>query len=400
MSFVFPAQVVFVLALSVLIYVYLGYPLLVYFVSCFFPKIVRRGDFEPSVSVVIAAYNEEKDIRAKIENTLLIDYPQDKLEIIVASDCSSDRTDEIVGEFVEVGVKLLRQPERKGKTSAQNSAVESASGDFILFSDATTMYQPGVLRSMMPNFADEAIGCVAGRLIYEDSSGSGVGSGAKKYWSYETFLKHSESAACSLVGASGCLYAVRKSAYIPMYAEACSDFLIATYIYKQGLRTVFEPNAECTEETNRESGKEFNMRVRVTSRTLTDLWRNREVLNPLHSGFFAIELISHKILRYCVPIILILLFLSSAYLAISSQIFLAILFLQIIFYGAALLGLSLERRSIKSGMLSMPLYFSLVNLASLVAIYKFLRGERYVIWDTVREGKLKPNQDAASQRNA
>ena len=160
-----------------------------------------------------------------------------------------------------------------------------------------------VLQAMLPNFADETVGCVAGKLIYVDSTESGVGKGAKSYWNYETFIKENESRACSLIGASGCLYAVRKSAYKPMYPEACSDFLIATILYEQGLRTVYEPNAVCTEETNKKSDKEMRMRVRVISQTFTDLWRNRSMMNPFKSGFYAIELISHKVFRYAVPII-------------------------------------------------------------------------------------------------
>jgi cellulose synthase/poly-beta-1,6-N-acetylglucosamine synthase-like glycosyltransferase len=199
-------------------------------------------------------------------------------------------------------VRLFRQEGRVGKTITQNNAVEQATGEIILFSDATTMYQPDVLRRMLPNFADKTIGCVAGKLVYVDDSRSNVGKGAKSYWSYETFIKESESRACSLIGASGCLYAVRKSAYKPMYAEACSDFLIATKIYEQGLRSVYEPTAICTEETNRKAGKELQMRVRVISQTFNDLWRNRRMLNPFHGGFFAVELFSHKLLRYAAPL--------------------------------------------------------------------------------------------------
>nr|MDQ3043176.1 glycosyltransferase family 2 protein [Acidobacteriota bacterium] len=278
------AQFVFWSSAGVIFYVYVGYPLLVFAVSRLFPKPTVRAAFEPPVSIIITAYNEERDIRAKLENTLSIDYPPEKLEIIVASDCSSDKTDEIVGEFKSRGVKLYRQAERKGKTSAQNMAVERAAGEIILFSDATTLYETDVLRAMLPNFADKTVGCVAGKLVYVDASDSSVGKGARSYWNYETFLKESESRACSLIGTSGCLYSVRKSAYQPMYPEACSDFFIATLVYKQGLRTVYEPAAVCTEETNRHSGKEMQMRVRVISQTFNDLWRNREMLNPLRSG--------------------------------------------------------------------------------------------------------------------
>ncbi len=207
------AQIIFWLSVAAIFYAYIGYPVLVYLVSLAFPKRIKRGAFEPKVTILITAYNEENAIRQKLENTLLIDYPPEKLEILVASDGSTDKTDEIVREFGARGVRLFRQEGRVGKTLTQNNAVMQAAGEIILFSDATTDYRAEVLREILPNFSDESIGCVAGKLIYVDASASNVGKGAQKYWNYETFLKQSESNACSLIGASGCHYAVRKSAY-------------------------------------------------------------------------------------------------------------------------------------------------------------------------------------------
>lgn len=384
------AQIIFWLSLAALIYTYIGYPIFVYVVSFLRPLKVQKSGFLPNVTVIITAYNEERDIRAKLENTLQIDYPKNKLEILVASDCSNDKTDEIVKEFANKGVKLYRQTERLGKTMAQNAAVEKASGEIILFSDATTMYEKDVLQAMLPNFADKTVGCVAGKLIYVDDSSSNVGKGAKSYWNYETFIKTSESRACSLIGASGCLYAVRKSLYQPMYAEACSDFLICTIIYRQGFRSVFEPNAVCTEETNRQTDKEMQMRVRVIGQTFTDLWRNRAVLNPLKSGFFAVQVISHKVFRYAVPLFLLVILLSSTILAFSSIFFTLIFAVQFIFYLMALTGWLLERRGKNVGILAIPLYFVLTNLASLIAFYKFLSGENYARWEPIRETKENP----------
>jgi len=384
------AQIIFWISCAALIYVYVGYPLLVYLISRLRPLEIKKSFVEPTVTVLITAYNEERDIRAKLENTLRIDYPKEKLEILVASDCSSDKTDEIVKEFADKNVKLYRQNERLGKTMAQNAAVELAAGEIILFSDATTDYATDVLRQMLPNFADETIGCVAGRLIYVDESRSGVGKGAKSYWSYETFLKRSESRACSLIGASGCLYAVKKSAYRPMYAEACSDFLICAKVYEQNLRSIYEPNAVCTEETNRQTDKEFKMRVRVIGQTFTDLWRNRRMMNPLANGFFAVEIISHKLLRYAVPLFLILIFFSSLALAYYSNIFAILFALQAGFYLAAFIGWSLERGKKSVSVFAIPLYFTLANLAAAIAFYKFLRGESYASWEPIRELKTAP----------
>lgn len=382
---VLAAQILFWSSLFALFYTYIGYPLLVYLVSLLRPLKVKRSNVEPTVTVIITAYNEEKDIRAKLENTLQIEYPKDKIDILVASDGSTDKTDEIVKEFSNQGVKLFHQEGRVGKTTTQNNAVAQATGEIILFSDATTMYQPNVLTEMLPSFADESIGCVAGKLIYVDVGETSIGKGAKSYWNYETFLKENESRACSLIGASGCLYAIRREAYKPMYPEACSDFLIATVMYEQGLRTVYEPNAICLEETNNQSNKEMRMRVRIISQTITDLWRNRKMMNPLRSGFYAIELFSHKLLRYSVPIFLILIFLANAFLAFNSNAFQLFILLQLGFYAMAFLSWICERNGVRLGILTIPLYFTLANLASLIGFYKFLTGERYARWEPIRE---------------
>ena len=389
MNLTLPAEIVFWLSAAALLYTYVGYPLLVALVGGLRPRATHRGECSPVVSVIIAAYNEERDLAAKLENTLRLDYPKDLLEVIVASDASNDRTDEIARSFATGGVRLHVQPERLGKTAAQNAAVEQARGEIILFSDATSLYQPSVLRAIIPNFADPSIGCVAGRLIYVDPANSRVGHGARSYWNYETFLKRHESRAGSLIGASGCLYAVRRSAYVQLYHEACSDFIIATKMVEQGLRAVYEPQAVCTEETNRCPGKELEMRVRVITQTFADLWRHRAMLNPFRSGFYAVQLLSHKGMRYLVPFFLIGVLAASAWLASNSLLFLVVLLGQLACYLGAFAAWLLERVGARNRLLSLPQYFVLANLASLVACYKFLRGERYARWEPIRE-KMSP----------
>lgn len=378
------ACAVFALCSALIVYVYLGYPLIVFLIGKLRGKAIDKGSVEPEVSLIISAFNEEKAIRGKIENTLELEYPADKLEIIVVSDGSTDSTDNIVSEFADRGVRLVRQ-ERGGKTAAQNLAVEHSGGDIILFSDATSMYRPDVVRKMVANFADKTVGCVAGKLIYVDPTKSDTGSGSRSYWGYETFLKENESLACSLIGVSGCLYAVRARNYIPMYPEACSDFLIATLIFGQGLKTVYEPEAVCIEETNVRSDKEMRMRIRVIAQTFSDLWRNRRMLNPFVSGFFAIQLISHKLLRYCIPLFLIGVLLSSAILATDSTLFLLIFGVQIAFYLAAIAAWVLGAVGIRLGLFSIPYYFVLTNVASVAGFLQFLRGKRYAAWEPIRE---------------
>ena len=364
-------ETAFWICLVLLGYVYVGYPLIVFVVSLLFPKPIRKGDIEPTVTILITAYNEELAIRSK-------------LEILVASDGSNDGTEAIVQEFAPRGIKLFRQEGRVGKTVTQNNAVKEASGEIILFSDATTHYDRDVFKWILPAFADETVGCVAGRLVYVDDDSTTVGRGAQSYWSYETFLKLAESQACSLIGASGCLYAVRREAYRPMYPEACSDFLICTMIYRQGMRSVFAPDAVCFEHTNRSASDELKMRVRVISQTFTDLWRNRDMLNPLKAGFFAIELVSHKLLRYVVPVILFALLVSTIFLARNSIFFTTMAAGQSLFYLSAFAGFLMERSGKRLSLLAMPLYFVLANFASLLGFYKFIRGERYAAWEPIR----------------
>ncbi len=383
MTLRFATLVIFWLSAAALFYTYAGYPMLLAMVSWLRPRRVRRGDFEPTVSVIITAYNEERDLAAKLENTLTLDYPSQLLEIIVASDCSTDRTDEIVLKFGAQGVRLHRQAKRLGKTAAQNAAVAKATGEIILFSDATSLYQPNAVKAIMPNFADQSVGCVAGRLIYIDPSESHVGRGARSYWNYETFLKRHESRACSLIGASGCLYAVRKSAYVPLYNEACSDFIIATKMVEQGLRAVYEPEAVCTEETNRRSDKEMKMRVRIIAQTFTDLWRHASMMNPFKRGFYAIQLLSHKVMRYLVPFFLMAIFLSSGALA-GSPAYRVFFLAQVAGYGFAALAWLLEKAGVRIRLLAIPQYFVLTNIASLLAMYQFARGERYAHWEPIR----------------
>lgn len=377
------AEIIFWLSAAALFYTYVGYPILIAVISLLRPRKVTRADYEPAVTIIITAYNEERALAAKIENTLALDYPRELLDIIVASDCSTDRTDEIARSFSAKGVQLHRQAQRLGKTAAQNAAVEKARGEIVLFSDATSLYQPDVLRRIVPNFADPSVGCVGGRLVYVDPGDTRVGRGAKSYWNYETFLKRHESRACSLIGVSGCLYAVRRSAYVSLYHEACSDFIIATKMIEQGLRTIYEPDAVCTEETNQRQDNEMKMRVRIIAQTFTDLWRHRAMLNPFRSGLYGMQLISHKVMRYLVPFFLMGLFAASA--ALSPLFLYRILFVtQVLGYSCAGLAWLLERIGVHSRLLALPQYFVLANVASLIAMFKFLRGERYARWEPIR----------------
>ncbi|HEY6403971.1 MAG TPA: glycosyltransferase family 2 protein [Blastocatellia bacterium] len=395
------AQIVFIAAIAVMALIYVGYPALMFALSLVFRRPVRSADITPRVSVIIAAYNEERDIEAKLKNTLALDYPRDLMEIIVASDCSTDRTDEIVRGFSNQGVILSRQPDRFGKTVTQRRAVNVSSGAILVFSDATTMYEPDVLRKIVRSFADPEVGCVAGQLIYVDAAASAVGKGCRSYWGYEKFLKRCESQVGSLVGVSGCLYAVRRSCHARLANDMIDDFAIPTEIHFQGLRTVYEPEAIAMEDTNRRAKDEFRMRVRVIKQTISALRRYSEVLNPFRHKMFAVQMIAHKLLRYMAPLLLISALVSSG-MASHSVEWLRLAFLgQLALYGAAVIGWIGELLKIKLGPLAIPYYFALVNAASCVAFLKALSGQAYVVWEPNRDARSdNPGAETAAMRDS
>lgn len=382
-------EAVFIVALALILYAYLGYPIVVYLLSWVLHRPVRRAAITPRVTLIIAAHNEQHDIAAKLENTLALDYPAAKLEIIVASDCSSDGTEEIVGEFAGRGVKLYRQTEHLGKTVAQHQAVKLATGEILLFSDATTRYEPDALRKIVRSFADPEVGCVAGQLIYTDGSVSqettGVGRGCRTYWGYEKFVKSCESRLGSLIGVSGCLYAVRRSSYTPLRPDLIDDFVIASEIHQRGLRTVYDPEAVATEGTNKRGRDEFRMRVRVIEQTITALHHYREVLKPWRHGLFAFQLLSHKVLRYGVSVLLLIALLSNALLWEQAAVYRYALLAQVAAYALALSGWVGENLKVHIGPLALPYYFVLTNAAALVAGLGFLSGESHVVWTPLRE---------------
>ena len=375
-------------ALAMLVaYAYVGYPLLIFVWARVLPKPVRKSDITPGVSIVIAAHNEERHIAEKLENTLALEYPTGKLEVIVASDCSDDRTDAIVSSYAHRGVSLVRVPERLGKSVAQNVAARSASGEILVFSDATTVYASDALRRIVRSFADPQVGCVAGQLIYVDSPASAVSQGCRSYWSYEKFIRESESDAGSLIGVSGCLYAVRRSSYARLALDMSSDFVVASEIRLQGQRTVYEHAAVAMELTNKDSRNEFKMRVRVIEQTLSALHRYGRPLPSEFRGLFAFQLVSHKLLRYAVPFFLMAALFLNLLLAVASTTYFVLLLLQLTFYLIATLGFVAERSNLRLRVLAIPHYFVLANAASLVGFIKFIRGQAHVIWEPVRDAR-------------
>lgn len=375
---------VFWLSCSLLVGVYVLYPWIMKAAANRFGVAVRRSDALASVSVIVTAYNEGKGIAAKLDNVLASNFPADLLEIVVASDASSDSTDSIVQSYESSAVRLLRVEGRQGKTACQNAAVAAARGEILIFTDATTHLHEDALRHLVGCFEDPQVGCVAGRLVYQSSSSNVTGRGNEAYWDYEISLRLAESALGSLIGVSGCLYAVRRLAYRPIDPRLISDFVISMKMREQSLRTVLTPDALCFEETLNRGAHELSMRVRVAIRSLNALFCERKFLNPFKFRLFAAQLWFHKLLRYASPFVWLVALATNIVLAAHNRFYAALLAVQVavILMGAA--GFALQSRLSHHGLLWRPYYFLLTNVASLIAALRYVRGERMVTWKPMR----------------
>ncbi len=377
---------IFALSTAAMLYVYIGYPVLLWVLSLFVKRKQAKmlGDEElPALSMLIAAYNEEGGIRKKLEETLALNYPKEKLQILVLSDSSSDRTDDIVREFSDRGVELVRVSPRKGKTNAQNHGVQHATGEILIFSDATTTYHPLALRYLASNYTDPKVGAVSGRYKYFDATDdSPTSAGTIAFWNYENFIKMMQSRLATITGCCGCIYSVRKAAYTPLPADIISDLVQPLCAIRKGYRVVFEDRALAFEETTQSNSEEFSMRVRVVTRGMRGLLYVRDLMNPLRRPWIALQLLSHKVLRWAVALFLVAIFVSSIVL-VRQPVFTFLVACQCAFYTLA--GLQLIAPAFrKFKPLLIPLYFCTVNAAAVVSLFKLLRGVRYAVWETVR----------------
>ncbi len=382
------AEIIFIASVVVLTYTYLGYPALMQVLSRLFGRTVRAADITPRVSVIIAARNEERDIGMKLENTLALDYPIVRLEIIVASDCSTDQTDAIVSGFADRGVMLQRQPVRLGKTAAQNQAVRLSSGDILVFSDATTRLNPSAVKRIVRSFADPEVGCVAGQLNYTVPAASGIGLGCRRYWNWEKEIRHCESRLGSLIGVSGCFYAVRRSCFRNLSGEMIDDFVVASEIHLQGLRTVYDPEALATEDTHRHADQEFKMRVRIIEQSLNALCHYSKLLRR-RWDLFRFQLVSHKWLRYVAPCCLVAAYTSNLVLLNQRPVYVISFVGMTLFYLSAVVAWCLDRIRHPLGLLAIPYYFVLANCAAAVALLKVARGDSRTVWEPVRNTALQ-----------
>jgi cellulose synthase/poly-beta-1,6-N-acetylglucosamine synthase-like glycosyltransferase len=377
----------FALCIALILWVYIGYPLFLLVVTRLTKgRPVRRNAITPPVTLIISAYNEGRIIRRKLENSLALDYPRDRLEIMVVSDCSDDGTDDIVKEYASRGVRLLRMRERGGKTAGLNAAVPQARGKIVVFSDANALYHRLAVRNLARNFAEPEVGCVTGESRYEvDENAADSTASENLYWRYELALKKMETKIGSLVGGDGAIYAIRRSLFRPMRPEDLSDFVNPLQIVAQGYRNVYEPEAFSFESGAESFEKEFRRKVRIVNRAWRGLWRVKQVLNPLRFGFYTVQVVSHKLLRWMIPLFMAGAFFANLFLLHYGQIHRIFFVLQLTFYVLALIGWLQSHRPSISKLFYVPYYFCLVNYASLLGIISNYRGQKFAVWNTARE---------------
>jgi cellulose synthase/poly-beta-1,6-N-acetylglucosamine synthase-like glycosyltransferase len=358
----------------------LGYPATLAVAGLVLRRARHVEDAEPTVSLIIAAHNEEACIARKIENSLALDYPRDRLEIIVASDGSTDRTVEIVESYRDRGV-LLREFARIGKTGMQNEVARSAAGDILVFSDANAAYRPDAVRKLVRNFADPAVACASGQLVYQTSAAS-AGDGESSYWNYEKFLKRCESDLSSLIGANGSIYAVRRSDYVNIDNDLISDLVEPLALVRNGKRVVYEPEAVSIEEASTTYSVEFRRKVRILTRSIKGLLHMRALLNPFRYGIFSFQLVVHKLLRYLVPVFLSIGLGSLTALAALGQYRLVFAVVAMALTAATLVGRGLLPRWSNPLIRACHLlyYYLMVNYALVPAWINIMKGTRVTVW--------------------
>jgi cellulose synthase/poly-beta-1,6-N-acetylglucosamine synthase-like glycosyltransferase len=364
-------------SVGLLVFHYAGFPLLVFVVSRLRPRPVRAEVVTPRVSMIVAAYNEERVIGEKCENCLAQDYPREQLEIIIATDGSTDQTVAIAERSAGRGIRVLHEPGRKGKTSAINRAAAQATGEILFFSDANTIYAPATLRTLVRSFADPAVGGVSGRKVIREHAEREASRGETAFWGYEAWLKQSESLAGSIATADGEIFAMRHELFQTMPARVVHDDMYLTLrIVEQGRRVVYEPEATSAEYASRNLHDEFHLKVRYASAGYQILGMFRHLLLPPRS-WFAAEFLSHKLLRWMGWVFLVIALATSAVL--PGPFYGALFLSQLAFYCAALAGFLLRGR-LKAGPLYFPLYFVMGNAAGLYGFVRWITRGQSTQW--------------------
>jgi len=371
-------EALFWLSVGFIGYAYIGYPLGLYVIGLVRSRPVMKSEYRPTVAVIITAYNEEKRIREKLENSLKLEYPREKLQLVVASDCSTDATDEIVRSFASSGIRLVRSDVKGGKEAAQKLAVESTTEEILVFSDTATILESKAIIEIINNFSDKSVGCVSSVDRFIDTDGVVSGEGA--YVRYEMALRSLESRVNTLVGLSGSFFSARREVCRNWAPDLQSDFNTLLNSIRLGLRGVADRDSIGYYRNLVDQRKEYERKVRTVVRGISVFMRSLSLLNPVRYHLFAWQLFSHKLCRWLVPFAMIGALLSNLVLAASSPFYQVMLLAQATFYVLAFLYL-LTQQLPNIGVLRIPSFFVMANISILDAWIRYFRGQRIVSWN-------------------
>jgi cellulose synthase/poly-beta-1,6-N-acetylglucosamine synthase-like glycosyltransferase len=360
-------QALFWLSLGALLWTHLAYPLAAFALARVRTRRVRQDEIEPTVCVIVAAYNEESVIERRLENLLALDYPADKLELVVASDASTDATHDLVERIAgRVGgdrVRLIVNP-RGGKVAAQNRAVRETSSEVVAFTDANATWAPDALRRLVANFADPDVAYVCGQLVLEAADGSNR---EGLYWRYELAQRQAESRLGSITGGNGSIYAVRRGDYVEVDPKWGHDLSFPYRMVQAGRRAVYEPAARASEKPTPSNESEYRRKVRMFEHCWEITLRG-SMLKRLPPGYL-VEVISHRILRYGSGILHLVLLATSVALVGEGLVYQAVLAAQLLLLAAAVAGVGIAR------------YYALVTWATVVALWNYLRRGVPATWE-------------------
>ncbi len=373
------ARILLWFALGWVVYANVGYLVLLQVVALFRRRPVKQDDITPTVSLLIAARNEQYVIASKLENALALDYPAEKLEVIVVSDASTDRTDEIAQEYAGGGVLLSRVPDGQGKVHALNATVPLTTGDVLVISDADSHYAPDALRMLARNFADPQVGAVTGEeRRVAAASGEGVGEGF--YARLDNRIKRLEGQLGSMVMVKGGFFAIRRDLYPFLEPHLIHDSIVPCLLKLQGYRTAYEPEALSVETYPLDAAGDFRRRIRTVLQAFGSYLAVPQALNPFRTGCYALELFSHRFTRWFVLPWLVVALVTNVALAGEGAFYQGLLITQFVCYAAALVGWLLDRRGQRFLPCYVPYYFVYVHTAAFIAVVRAILGQRIESW--------------------
>lgn len=376
------------------VYAYFGYPALLALLGRGRGSpLVPPDDREtwPEISIAVPMYNEEAQARGLIESLLAIDYPEDRRQILVISDASEDATDDIVREYADRGVELLRMQERGGKTKAENAALDHLRGEIVVNTDASIRIRPDALKPLIAAFDDPSVGCASGRDVSVGSVDASGNVGEGGYVGYEMWIRDLETRAGGIIGASGCFYAIRPQLHrLPLPDSLSRDFASALHTHEHGFRAVSVPSAVCLVPRAPRLRKEYRRKVRTITRGMETLWHKRALMNPLRHGLFAWKLLSHKVCRWALPWAAVAAFVGFGLLAPSSAWAAGLFAAGWLVLALAALGWVLSDRPRVPRILSVPAYLVAGNLSAMHALIRAMRGDRDALWEPTRREVVTP----------